>query len=150
MGDSILDTIINKGNNLKNMVISESSIVDKSLNTSNLGNDLRKDTIRNYVVNEVDNIEVPSYLIDISNIEMIKLELEALKGLVGGGDIAVYLKLSSGSIQLIGRGVESELYLVLNELLQTLHGDKCLLYKNIGGGFKRVSRYDIGSIRLDL
>lgn len=124
--------------------------IGASLITPSIEEDISADVIKNVSIKETDSFETPSYLIDISNIEMSQATLETLKGMLGGGNTAVYVKTVSNSIIKVGYGDEYRLYMVLEETLSAAFNGLCRVYKNNGDGFKKVTRTDVSSVRLNL
>ena len=74
----------------------------------------------------------------------------AIRGLLGGGNTGVYIKEGSSSIILVGYGDEYILYTVLEDIIRSIYGNKDILYKNNGRGFKLISSMDVSSVRLNI
>ena len=56
--------------------------IGASLITPSIEEDISADVIKNVSIKETDSFETPSYLIDISNIEMSQATLETFKGML--------------------------------------------------------------------
>ena len=120
------------------------------LGTDGIERAIQGESLKNVLLDEVDKVKVPSYLIDLSNVSVAKAVFMAIKGLLGGGNTGVYIKEGSGSIILVGYGDEYILYTVLEDIIRGIYGNKDILYKNNGKGFKLISSMDVSSERLDI
>lgn len=141
---------------LKNFLNTESIVQmptttgGSELYTDGIEDALQSDKIKNVLLNDNTEIKVPSYMIDMSNIEITESALLAIKGLLDGKGTAVYIKESSGMVILVGYGEDYKLYSLLDDLISLLYNGKCKLYKNNGKGFKLVNNMDVSSIRINL
>ena len=68
------------------------------LGTDGIERAIQGESLKNVLLDEVDKVKVPSYLIDLSNVSVAKAVFMAIKGLLGGGNTGVYIKEGSGSI----------------------------------------------------
>ena len=50
----------------------------------------------------------------------------------------------------MGYGDEYILYTVLEDIIRGIYGNKDILYKNNGKGFKLISSMDVSSVRLNI
>lgn len=120
------------------------------LYTDGIEDALQSDKIKNVLLNDKAEVKIPSYLIDMSNIEITESALLAIKGLLDGQGTAVYIKESSGMVILVGYGEDYKLYTILDDLISLLYNKKCKLYKNTGKGYKVVNNMDVSAIRINL
>lgn len=124
--------------------------VEDALLTDGIEQEIQSESLKNVLVEETDEVKVPSYLIDMSQICLTKASFMAIKGLLAGGNTYVYILDQSGAIHLIGSGDDYILYTVLENILRASFEDKCKLYKNNGKGFKPLETFDVTSVRLNL
>lgn len=122
---------------------------NSDLRTVGIQKALVADELKNVLLRESTDVKVPSYMLDITNIEIAEAALLAIKGLLPGGNTAVYMK-NGSSIVMVGSGDDYVLYTVLEEVLKEMFNSKCKVYKNNGNGFKPIGKLDVSSVRLNL
>lgn len=106
--------------------------------------------VKQVIVASADDFEYPSYLIDMTNVGYITEEsLNAIDGLLTGGDVAVYIK-NGDRVMKVGSGEDSIFYAVLNGVLKQMFAGKCVVYKNKGDGFKILKENEVDTVRLNL
>lgn len=150
-------------NETVNDIIASSSLEDEitlpEFNSDNDANELiskniedaiQADIIKNVDIKETQEVDVPSYLIDIRNVPISQATLMTLKGMLKGGDTSVYIRTSESSVIKVGTGDSYELYMILDDLLRLMYNGACKLYKNTGSGFESIHSMDASSIRLNL
>lgn len=120
------------------------------LKTENIEEALFKDELKNVLLKQSDEIKIPSYLLDLSKVELATAALLAIKGLLPGGNTHVYIKEVTGEVILVGSGDDYVLYTVLEEVLKSMFGPQCKIYKNNGDGFRPIGKMDVSSVRLNL
>lgn len=121
-----------------------------SLMTQGLEEAIVKKEIKAVLVGASTEVESPSYLIDMSEVELVTEEaLRALQGLFAAGDTAIYMKNNDVTFK-IGYGDSQELYLILSTLLKHMFNSKVKLFKNKGKGFEPNKDTDISLLRLNI
>lgn len=118
-----------------------------------IGSTIEKKHISTVVTKETSDIKYPSFLVDFSELDSIMpCVMSALRGLLrkdGTGDTTLYVKIQSGILE-IGNAKANDLYRLLELYISTLFGDKCKVYRNKDGKFKRNKIFDVNGIRLGL
>lgn len=134
-------------------------VIDKLDDTSNLISNDVEDAIKQKVVktallNTTDNIIIPAYLIDLSQINLImQCVLEGLKSMIAPdnkGDTAIYILNPNNNLVLAGKGIKQDLYQVLEPYIEAVFGDKAKVYINNGKGFKKIKKLAVDSVVLDI
>lgn len=123
--------------------------------------EIEKGRVRNRFIQESTEIEVPSFVIDLTKVAIIQPALEALQSILYGseeegkeekqGDFetaAVYLKVAENKLIWIGLADRYELENSMGRIVQDLFPEGTLLYKNIGNGFQLVRKMDVGHLKL--
>ena len=112
---------------------------------------IQKESIDTVLLKEVTDIEIPSYLIDMTNVgDIMPCTLDAIsKMLSEDGDTAIYMK-NGDSIGIIGYGEAHQLYSRLDTFINNVYSGKCGIYKNNGDGFKKIKPMDVNNIMLDI
>lgn len=127
------------------------NVDSSSLETIDIEPTLMQETIRSIAAHEIPDFEVPSYMLDMSELDgkLTESSLKALDSMLPGGDTAVYIKVRE-SCFLVGRGDGAVLYQILDVFVAKVYGPDCRLYKNTGAGFIELKPTDIAGIRLDI
>ena len=121
-----------------------------SLVGGSIDEDIVEETVGNVIVQKVDEIKVPSYIIECDDTPTIKGCWDAFYGMLQGGDTTVYVKGITGEIREIGAGSGQVLYNVLEQVVHGILGENFKVYKNSGSGFEKVQKGDISLLRLNL
>lgn len=119
------------------------------LTSMDMESTLTADEVKAVHMERDSEVDIPSYLLDMSEVENItELSLSALRCLLKGGDTTVYIK-NGNNIVKIGLGDGQELYKVFHGVIKNMfNGYK--LYYNIGEGFKLVKDTEVSPVRLNL
>ena len=122
----------------------------EELITQGVAEAITKDEIKPVLINSSVDIEIPSYLLDMSEVSNVTLEsIDAIAGMLTGGNVTVYMKYNT-SIMRVGYGDEQKLYSVLGSVVKHMYNGKCDLYINRGDGFERTREIEVNAVRLDL
>lgn len=122
----------------------------KNLLTNGVEEAITKKEIKPVLVDSAADIECPSYLLDMTNVESItQHSLTAIKSLLTGGNTAVYLKHGT-NIMKIGYGDAYLLYTVLYGVIKEMYNGQCELYRNKGRGFEPMKETEVDMVRLNL
>lgn len=106
--------------------------------------------VKTVLIKDTQDIKYPSYLLDMTEVVSLTEEsLKALKGLLHGGDTAVYIR-NGNNIALIGYGSGHLLYSVLAGVVKHLYSGLCKVYYNKGNGFEPLKETEVSSVRLNL
>lgn len=119
------------------------------LRTEGIEKALEAEELSNVLIKESEEIRVPSYLIDVTGVVVARAALLAIKGLLPGGNTAVYIK-NDSKVRMVGSGDDYMLYTVLEDVLKEMFNGACKVYKNNGAGFKPIGKLDVSSVRLNL
>lgn len=108
--------------------------------------------VKTALLDTVDDIITPSYLIDFSNVTLIMAcVLEGLRSLiVEDGDTGIYILNPNGNIILTGMGRKQDLYKILEPYIEAIFGDSVKIYINNGKGFKKIKKLAVDSVILDI
>lgn len=112
--------------------------------------DIVNETVSNVIVQKVDAVKIPSYIIECDDTPTIKGCWDAFYGMLQGGDTTVYVKGITGEIRELGSGSGQVLYNVLEQVVHGILGKNFNVYKNSGNGFEKVQKGDISLLRLNL
>lgn len=133
--------------------------VKEDLISPSIDEALAKKRIDTVIVKETNEIKVPSYLVDISNLaSMMPCAMTALKALVNSGnrddtsedsEVEVYCKTRTGIFD-IGTGNRYEMHALLNKYTSVAFGEECKVYRNLDGKFRKLKARDVSGIRLDI
>ncbi len=122
----------------------------EELLTSGVEEAIVKHEIKPVLVQSSADVECPAYLLEMTDVESITAEsLNAIQGLLGGGDTAVYIK-NNDVIMRIGYGEESVLYAILDGVIKQMYDGQCGIYKNKGRGFEPIKETEVDTVRLNL
>jgi hypothetical protein len=103
--------------------------------------------IRQVLVTSEAEIECPSYLLDMSNVNNITEEsLRAIEGLMPGEGIAVYVRNKNVTMK-VGYGPEDVFYTILYGVLKQMYNGQCIIYRNKGNGFEPIKESEVDSVR---
>jgi len=122
----------------------------ESVKGSDIKEVLSGEVIKPVLVREVSVVLSPPYMLDMSDVPSVTEDsLNAIKGMLRGGDTAVYIR-NNNVMALIGYGDSIVLYSVLTGLVKHLYSGMCKVYFNNGSGFKAVREMDVHGVRLKL
>ena len=112
---------------------------------------LKKDTVDTVLLQEEEELHIPCYLLDMTNVGAIMpATLQALQTMIeSNGNTAIYIK-NGNMTGLIGYGDAVDLYTKLETYINNVYSGKCVLYKNTGKGFSKVKPMDVDYIILDI
>ncbi len=139
--DGIMEMVLPTGNTLE---------YTNELITRGVEDAIRATEIKSVMIDSSENVEIPSYLIDITNAETItEMSLKALHSLLDGGDTAVYMKNNDG-VGLVGYGDSMLLYRVLHAVIKHTYNNKCKVYIGTEQGFRPFNTSETSNVRLNL
>ena len=124
---------------------------NKDLVSMDITESLKKDTVDTVLLQEEEELHIPCYLLDMTNVGAIMpATLQALQTMLeSNGNTAVYIK-NGNMTGLIGYGDAVDLYTKLETYINNVYSGKCVLYKNTGKGFSKVKPMDVDYIILDI
>ncbi len=111
---------------------------------------IRAEETKKVIIDSSERVELPSYLIDITEAETItEMSLKALYSLLNKGDTAVYMK-NGSAVELMGYGDGMLLYSVLYAVIRHTYNNKCKVYVGTNNGFRLFKNSEITNVRLNL
>lgn len=115
---------------------------------------LKGDTVKSMILKENDDIELPNFTLDMSNVESVgQLQMEALDALLHpDGNTALYILNKKIGLVKLGMGLNGMLNKVLPRVVYNVFGPECKIYGDfeIGKKAKLITDSNITTKRMNI
>lgn len=123
----------------------------KEITESNVDYAISGEVVRSTLTTKNSGLMAPYYMLDLSHVESLTNALfTAIKTfLKANGDTYFYIK-TKDKILSKGKVEREQDHMILKSVLDSLLGDECRLYMNLGKKLEEVNTRDVRSVRLKL